>query len=256
MAQEKENKKRPAEPFTQEDAQYIDKVAKYFRAEKENAKRGIYPNFNQVNQRTADATGFQLRTIERHVHDVETGEVNNLRRHGEPQTRDRPMEIEQDPEVAYYWLRIIRDLTRELYALNTRWPTIHQILEKIKSKPNHTRRRDFHWSEDTMTRFMKKHGFVVKPRMGYYDHVRSKQSMIEQRDQYVIKVDEYRKAGLDIFYGDETWGSQNMDKDEGWCWEGDYDEEGEWINEPVISPPPMTSTNTGTLHHIIKMWIF
>ncbi len=245
MSENTPTRKRAVNVIHELDIQYIERAHKYFVQEKENARNGQYPNFNQAHQRTADITGFSLDTIQHHF--SKNGKNIGLVPVPAPYNdiRDRDMEIEMDPHLTQYWLRKIRDFLRVGYATLGEWPTVTWIYDEIKKIPGQTRNMEFRWSEETLRRLMTRHGFIINKRVGYYDNMRSKSDVRAKRDAYAIEIQKYREQKLDIYYMDETWGSQNMDKNEGWCWLGDVDENYNSIDEPAIKPPPMTSRNTG-----------
>jgi hypothetical protein len=246
MDKNTKTRKRAANHVSQQGVDFIFKALKYFENEYELYKQGEMPNFHAFNVRAAELTGWTVSEIEKLKNDACSVPMNLFLNAGEKQERARPMEIETIPGAADFWAAKIRDLLRYGYVYLDRWPTFGWIFAEIQKIPNQTRASGFNWSEPTLRRFMSKHGFSMEQRKSYYDNIREKESTLALRDEYALQIHEYREQGLDIYFEDETWGSQNLDRHGGWSWEGDYDEEGEWINEQAVHPPPETAVNSGT----------
>jgi hypothetical protein len=240
MAEKQRTRKRLLET----DAQWLERVNKYFFQEKEDAHTGKYPNYNQVHQRTADLSGFSYHTIKHHFSRSEKREGDDYLWPGEIERRSRPMEIEMDPAMTRFWVDKVANYLQIGYTTLMRWPTMGWIYQEIQREQMCTR---FKWSQTTFMKFVERHHFSKKARLGYYDNLRSKAYVIAQRDAYVIKIKKYRERNLDIYYMDETWGSQNTDRKEGWCFDpiDDYDEDENFVYRQPIHPPPITSRNTG-----------
>jgi len=244
MATQTEKHKRPRNVVRDYDADYISLAVKHFKKERDDHRIGIEPNFNQVEQRAAAATGWSVNTIKIHKNHAEKNTQFSLLHTGEKQSNSNMMDIERDKELEVYWARVIRDILRLGWSIPKFTPTVSWIMDEINRR-HQTRHLQWPWSEKTLRRFMLIHGFDHRRRANYYECVRQKESVRLQRDRYVTEITEYRENGYEIVFSDETWGSQNMHETDVWHWDGDYDENYEKILEEKIKPPPVKYKGEG-----------
>ena len=63
---------------------------------------------------------------------------------------------------------------------------------------------------------MKKIGFVYDDRLTRYEHTKMRLDIIKMRDDYLERIEKYRKGGRRIYFQDETWVFENMRSGKVW----------------------------------------
>lgn len=58
--------------------------------------------------------------------------------------------------------------------------------------------------------------FVYSDHVSHYKYTKTKEDIVDMRDNYLDWVKKYRDIGYEIFYTDKTWVFKNMSCNKGW----------------------------------------
>jgi transposase len=233
-------------------ARYIASALKYFRWE---MKQGRGVDVRNPYARVASCLQVGETTVKKVYRMSNKGE-NFSKFNDERPERVRNMIVPDG------WQDVIREVMRDLYRTDKKaHPSLDDLLVLLTNPPKCgpvTRSSvdlQWQWSRSTLHQYLLRVNFYSKERRDYYAGIREKPSIRLQRARYIRQVREFRAAGREIVYMDETWINERMTEERYWIWDGiiGYDDAGKPIMDPEgpIEPPPQKNRGVGSRSIVI-----
>ena len=184
----------------------IYKVHCYFQREAE--KHVDFPHVARVQERTAEACGVGIRTVQRIVNETKqsldaSGSVV-LKSPGKKHKRNKPV-----CDLDNFNKDVLRRTVFDMYTAGE-FPTADKLVKKMKEKIG------FAGSVSSMLRILKGLGFRYKMCNNGRKFLMERSDIAAARATFLRKIHEVRMAGHNIFYLDETWVNQNHTRPS--CW--------------------------------------
>lgn len=194
----------------------ISNVASYFERER-NEKRVLHP-VEQVQVRTAEATGVSCTTVKRIQKEVKDAEqigksyAEVAQSPGKSRSRSSPVTA-----VDSFQLEAIRRRVHQFY-LDKELPTVDKLLESLRQVDDVTQEAIFSGGQESLRQVLKNQlGFEYK-KVDSRKHLMERTDVVARRRQFLKTV-----KGIDlkdnVIFIDETWVNENHTVSQ--CWQSD-----------------------------------
>ncbi|XP_075974910.1 uncharacterized protein LOC142975748 [Anticarsia gemmatalis] len=158
------------------------------------ANEGV-KNVNQVQKRTADATGISVNTVKRVLREANKSDSSgSLRTPGKKRPRKKPV-----TDMDNFDLGVVKRCIHNFHTSNEGFPTIRKLQMKLRSEIN------FQGSTKSLSRIIKKQGFRSKRTADKQRVLIEKMDIRFQRLEYLEKMTLFRQQGRPIIYTYETY---------------------------------------------------
>lgn len=193
----------------------IHNVYKYFLSEANQFKKhedvNVSKYFKKVQQRVADATGISRRTLNNLLNEVDTGTDNahssgtksSFQKSGRPKKQFRLDMDDFDYDVVR---RMVYDFHRRYKEL----PTVKSLKTKLSEAIN------YNGSEKTLRKILHEMGFEFSKMNDNRKVLMEKQDVALKRIEYLDKIRDFREAGKNIIYMDESYIHTTHTKEKTW----------------------------------------
>ncbi|XP_050357613.1 uncharacterized protein LOC126778193 [Nymphalis io] len=169
--------------------QIIYNVAKYMQKEKDE---GV-TNTNQVQHRTANATGTSVRTVRNILSECKNSDTSVFRTPGKKRVKSKPI-----TGIDHFDKGIIKRCIHNFHVAEKEMPTLTKLLIKF--------RRDIHFkgSSGSLSRIIKELGFKWKKTESKFKILIEKHSIRLKRIEYLRDLKKYRDEGREIVYAGQS----------------------------------------------------
>ncbi|XP_047539544.1 uncharacterized protein LOC125072952 [Vanessa atalanta] len=165
--------------------QIIYNVAKYMQKEKDE---GVM-NANQVQDRTANATGTSVRTVRNILAECKKSHISGFRTPGKRRLKSKPI-----TGINRFDKGIIKRCIHNFHVAEKEMPTLRKLLTKF--------RRDIHFkgSSGSLNKIIRELGFKWKKTENKLKILIEKHSIRLKRIQYLRDLKKFREEGRELVY--------------------------------------------------------
>ena len=175
-------------------------VYRYFERQSSKQKSTVPP---KLSKKTADATGFSERTVNRVV-----AEKRRLEASPFPSPSKRYKKTRERISVDDFDTDAIRRNVHEFYE-RREYPTLEKLLQVLKEKEL------FDGGRISLWKLLRKMGFRYK-KVNDKRYVYEQPRIIQQRHQFLRRMRRNRREGRPVVYTDETWANAHDGHEKTW----------------------------------------